>query len=61
MEDEILAAFQTCLNSNYFRFNNITYFFSEDSVIMGNPLTPLLADIYTKNIDVKIQIFCKIS
>jgi hypothetical protein len=43
--EEILELTNTCLNQNYFLFNN-DYFQQLDGLAMGSPLSPLLAEMF---------------
>lgn len=45
---EINETLHTCLPENYFEFNEKIYS-AKDGLIMGNPLSPLLAEIFMKN------------
>jgi hypothetical protein len=45
MSEEILELTNTCLNHNYFLFNN-NYFQQLEGLAMGSPLSPLLAEMF---------------
>lgn len=51
---EILNLLEICISKNYFIFNNKLYN-QTDGLAMGNPLSPLLADIFMDNLENKIS------
>lgn len=53
IQDHILQMLEVCLEQNYFLFND-KYYYSENGLIMGNPLSPLLAEIFMNNLEEKI-------
>ena len=54
-KQEILESVKTCLNQNCFEFNN-NFYSSNEGLIMGNPLSPLLAKIFMDHLE---NIICK--
>ena len=52
---EILDLLKTCLEQNYFEFNGSLYSSSE-GLIMGNPLSPLLAKTFMDSLEREISI-----
>lgn len=48
--NEILHLLEICLDQNYFQFNNKIYT-AQDGLIMGNPLSPILAEIFMCNLE----------
>ena len=50
IQNEIITLLETCLHQNYFSFDG-KYYFSNEGLIMGNPLSPLLAEIFMNNIE----------
>ena len=53
IKQDILDALTICLDKNYFEFNSSIYT-SNKGLIMGNPLSPLLAEIFMDNLENKI-------
>lgn len=53
-KQDILASLKTCLEQNYFEFNG-TIYSSKEGLIMGNPLSPLLAEIFMDSLENKIS------
>lgn len=53
-KQEILITLKTCLTQNYFEFNN-TIYTNNKGLIMGNPLSPLLSEIFMNFIESKIS------
>lgn len=51
---DILDCLENCLEQNYFKFNGSIYT-ALDGLIMGNPLSPLLAEIFMDNFEAKIH------
>lgn len=51
---DIVNLLKTCLRQNYFQFNN-TFYNSKEGLIMGSPLSPLLAEIFMNAIELKIH------
>lgn len=49
-KQEILNTLEVCVQQNYFEFNN-EFYTSKEGLIMGNPLSPLLAEIFMDNIE----------
>lgn len=47
---DILTLLRVCMNQNYFHFNEEIYS-CKDGLIMGNPLSPLLAEIFMDNLE----------
>lgn len=47
---DIVNLLEVCLRQNYFQFNNNIYTCTE-GLIMGNPLSPLLAEIFMDNLE----------
>ena len=45
---------KVCLEQNYFEFNN-DFYTSNEGLIMGNPLSPLLAEIFMNFLENKIS------
>lgn len=54
IQQDIIVSLAACLDQNYFEFNNSIYV-SKDGLIMGNPLSPLLAEIFMDNLESKIH------
>ena len=54
IKQDIINSLTVCLNQNYFEFNNITYT-SKNGLIMGNPLSPLLAEIFMDSLESQIS------
>ena len=50
IKQDILEALSVCLDQNYFEFDNTVYI-SKEGLIMGNPLSPLLAEIFMDNLE----------
>lgn len=50
VKQDILDLLTICLDQNYFEFNNKIYICSE-GLIMGNPLSPILAEIFMNNLE----------
>ena len=48
--NDILCLLTVCLKQNYFQFQNKIYSCSK-GLIMGNPLSPLLAKIFMNNLE----------
>lgn len=53
-KQEILDTLKTCLEQNYFEFDR-TLYSSGEGLIMGNPLSPLLAEIFMDSLEDKIS------
>lgn len=53
-KEEIIDSLKICLKQNYFQFNNNIYT-CEEGLIMGNPLSPLLADIFMNSMETTIH------
>lgn len=51
---EIIELLEICLSQNYFQFNN-TIYTAKEGLIMGNPLSPLLAEIFMNNLEIIIH------
>lgn len=49
-KQELVNALEACLEQNYFEFNDKLYT-SKEGLIMGNPLSPLLAEIFMDYIE----------
>lgn len=43
--DELISLTKTCMDQNYFRFEN-QYYKQKEGLAMGSPLSPLMADIF---------------
>ena len=48
--NSITKLLDLCLSQNYFEFNN-QYYESKDGLIMSNPLSPILAEIFMDNLE----------
>ena len=55
IREDILNLLQTCLEQNYFEFNGVIYK-DGDSLAMGNPLSPLSAEILMDNLEKRIKV-----
>lgn len=51
---DIINLLKICLEQNYFQFNN-TIYNSQEGLIMGNPLSPLLAEIFMNKLEGEIE------
>lgn len=49
-KQEIMKTLTLCLNQNYFEFDN-KFYSSKEGLIMGNPLSPLLAEIFRDSLE----------
>ena len=47
---EICRLTELCLRSTYFKFKN-DYFEQVDGVVMGSPLSPIIANLYMENFE----------
>ena len=54
IKQEIMDTLKVCLEQNYFEFNN-DFYTSNEGLIMGNPLSPLLAEIFMNFLENKIS------
>ena len=54
IKNDIINLLKTCLNQNYFCFNE-KFYESKDGLIMGSPLSPLLAEIFLDNLETKFH------
>ena len=54
IREDIIIMLDTCLKKNYFRFDNNMYI-DNNSSAMGNPLSPLAAEIFWDNLENYIQ------
>lgn len=54
VKEDILFLYKTCLNQNYFEFNNNIYL-ANDCLAMGNPLSPLSAEIFMDKLEAQIR------
>ena len=54
IREDILKMFKICLKQNYFEFAKKIYI-DENSLAMGNPLSPLAAEIFMDNLENEIQ------
>ena len=54
IKQDILESLLVCCDQNYFEFNGNIYI-SKEGLIMGNPLSPILAEIFMDNLEHKIH------
>lgn len=51
---DIMNSFEVCLKQNYFQFDNKIYT-CENGLAMGNPISPLAAEIFMDNLEISIK------
>lgn len=54
VKQDIINTLVVCLDQNYFEFNDNIYM-AKEGLIMGNPLSPLLAELFMDNLESKIH------
>ena len=54
IREDLIYAFKTCLEQNYFEFNSKIYT-DGNSLAMGNPLSPVSAEIFMDDLESKIE------
>jgi len=53
---EIIKLLEFCLSNNVFQFEDI-YYIQKNGLVMGNPLSPILADIVMNHFETHIKAF----